>query len=139
MQAVHPSGDCIVTGGRRGALHSWRLPHSHSTAGEGSGDSAGGNGLGGAAGSDASPSGATAAATGIGGGGGRDGDGAAAADCAGDRIGRGRTPPTLRDACQPLHLQGGGHSDTIDRMVGDCSTVPQLGTYLCLLFGVFCL
>lgn len=115
--AVHPGGDCIVTGGRRGALHRWHLPHSSSTAGEGGGSSGGGDGQAGAAGSDTSPSGTTAAVAGSGGVGGSNGDGVAAANSAGDSIGRGRTPPTLRDACEPLHLEGGGHSDTIDRML----------------------
>lgn len=88
-QAVHPDGSCIVTGGRRGALHRWSLPATadHNTADSGTAAAEGAG---------------TAAASGA---------GAAATGCAA------AAPPDLWQACEPLHLQGGGHTDTIDRMV----------------------
>lgn len=96
-QAVHPDGSCIFTGGRRGAMHRWSLPDSSASP---------------AVAADGGASGSNNTSNG---GNGREGP--APEDGIGDRIGRGRTPPNLRHACEPLHLRGSGHSDTIDRMV----------------------
>ena len=96
LQAVHPAGSCIVTGGRRGVLHQWSLP-AHGPASEG-----------------AAPAVSTHCS----------GSGTAHPDSSrtngtGSAEGRteGQALPDLRHWCQPLHMEGSGHSDTIDRTV----------------------
>lgn len=98
-QALHPDGSCLVTGGRRGALHRWSLPDRPGPRdGRAAAAAASANG------SNSSraqhPAGSSEAAR------------------------SGQALPSLRDSCQPLHLEGSGHSDTIDRMVH--STITPL-------------
>ena len=95
-QAVHPHGSCIVTGGRRGALHQWSLAayrgasgaavpvvsNYSSTSGTHHLDSTRMNGTG-----------------------------------TEERAPDGQAPTDLRNWCQPLHMEGSGHSDPIDRVV----------------------
>lgn len=93
---MHPDGRCVVTGGRRGALHQWSLlAHEAASRGAAPADSA-------YCGSSetAHPDSSSMDATGT-----------------DDRTSDSQAPMDLRNWCQPLQMEGSGHSDTIDRVV----------------------
>lgn len=105
---MHPDGGCIVTGGRRGALHRWSLPNSSAITDAVPSGSGGGGGGGVDDGSD---------------GGSEGREGFSSTNGAVHTRSSGQAQPDLRHACQQLHLERSGHSETVDRMVrkwSDC-------------------